>query len=241
MIRVTGILASSIQNSAPVDERSVSLTVSSLGVLTFLTQGKSVTIDPALINKPDLVAGYITSRADIELVWDSERFNTRTACSSVADRKSVYNVDDYVFVVGYDVDGIYVCVNTPLSGAPSNCEFVQLSNDEWKALRSRVWMKNQSAGMSALIKKQNAKRKLLANVKPEDALAALENQVDLLTQLVGALINGNAAPSWANDLMTLVQNKGSNTLRTTEEMLQAIDAEKTHIRSLQSEYYAERN
>lgn len=241
MIRVSGILASSLQNSTPVEERAVTLTIADTGVLTFVTQGKSVTLDPALIAKPDLVAGYVTPRAELELVWDSERFNTRTACSSVADRKSIQNVDDYVFVVGYDADGTYVCVNTPLADTPINCEFVPFSDDEWKALRSRVWMADQSVGMAALMKQRNAKRVLLAQVKPEDALAALENQVDLLTELVGALINSEDIPAWASDLITLVQAKGSNTLRTTNEMLSTIDAEKTHIRTLQAEYYATRN
>ncbi|MCL4652471.1 hypothetical protein [Burkholderia multivorans] len=98
-------------------------------------------------------------------------------------------------------------------------------------------------GALALRRRNAAKLELLREINPMDSLAALEQQVDLLTALVqdlAALVPGSDGVTLLPKVRDLVQQHGANAARTEDEALAAITAFKAPLRARIAEYFARR-
>lgn len=196
--------------------------------------GRAIEIDPAIVTtKPDIAAVYEGVEQTMVLGWDSERFNTRDMASSIADRKGVADIVNYVCLVGFDVNDTYVVFRKPVTTADG---VTLVSADDTAIYRPREWMSQQSATLAALVTQNKAKRTMLAHTSTNDRVAMLEQQLDLLTQLVAKLIAGSAMPSWAQDFITTMQADVAVAAGSEAAATDAISAEKSKNRDLQADY-----
>jgi hypothetical protein len=85
--------------------------------------------------------------------------------------------------------------------------------------------------------KSRAKMELIKQINPLDSLAALENQVDLLTAVIICLMSGDPVPPWVNDFVKTMQQNSSFMGRTPEQVVAMVNDEKSKIRGLQKEYF----
>jgi hypothetical protein len=198
-------------------------------------QSHTLVLNPALVTQqPDICAGYIGRDVGIQLVWDSERFNTRDAASSVADRKSVPDVADSKFMAGFVGGDCYVVVCAPLREAPRNVQFAELPHTN----TPRDWIASQHPLLKSLVQRNRAKRKALAHLNPMDSIAALEQQLDMLSQVVFTLVQGQPLPPWAAALAESIKRHSS--VRDDAQGLASIATHKARVRALQATYFTER-
>lgn len=214
--------------------------------LKFTYRGKSVVVDSNELSDPtDIVFVYLGSPAaeafsdtqKLALVWDSERFNSRSTASSLLDRKGLVNLTEDVFAVGFAGGDIWVYCRRSVKFLPEGAVLADVNVAE---VQPRDWFSNESPELAAFIHRNRAKRKLLAHVKPENSIAALEKQVDLLTLVVAELVANRPAPDWFHLLEDVVNLKGTNTIKSAAEAIEEISTNKTEIRALQSAYYTAR-
>lgn len=208
--------------------------------------GKETVIDGNGISEsPDIVSAYFGSPSaksfldtqKLALVWDSERFNSRSTASSLLDRKGLLNLTEDVFVVGFAEGNMWVYCRRSVKLLP---EGAVLADVDVAKVQPRDWFSAESPELAALVQRNRAKRKLLAHVKPEDSIAALEKQVDLLTLVIAELVANRPVPEWFPLLENTVNLKGSNTVKNAAESIEEININKTEVRSLQSEYFTAR-
>ncbi|WP_449413229.1 hypothetical protein [Pandoraea soli] len=77
---------------------------------------------------------------------------------------------------------------------------------------------------------------MLAHTSTYDTLASLEQQVDLLTELVAALIAGSPAPAWAQAFITAMQTDSSVATGSESTTTTSVSAQKNKNRGLQAAY-----
>lgn len=196
----------------------------------------TIDLDPALVlERPDICAGYIGRDLGIQLVWDTERFNTRDAGSSVADRKSVPDVADSKFVAGFTDTGCYVVICAPLKQIPVGVQFEERQHNN----APRDWLAAQEFSLYALVKRNRAKRAALAHLKPLDSIAELEKQVDLLSDIVFRLVANAPMPDWLEGLLEVTRTHSS--VRSESEALQDISKHKATVRAIQQDYFESRS
>lgn len=206
--------------------------------------GASLVLDPSNVyEKPDVAVGYIDIDGNIKLLWDSERFNTRDAASSAVERKFIPSIATQAFVVGFAGDDILFTSSAPLKCETAGFEVVQFDNGDAELKVPRVLLANHSPSISALVTRNKAKRALLAHVKAEDSLSALEKQVDLLTKLVSGLIasqSAYAAPDWYASFISAIDQADSTKFITKEAAVAEVKGLKDQIRALQEKYFTDR-
>jgi hypothetical protein len=86
------------------------------------------------------------------------------------------------------------------------------------------------------VAKMRAKRELIFKVNHLDSIVALEQQVDLLTDLVKALINDSEQPSWSADYFTAITGHQAQDVRSVSDIISDLESHKTSVRSAQAEY-----
>ena len=159
------------------------------GCLQIECRGKTITLDPARLDfTPDIAVGYAGLENDIELVWDSERFNTRDVASRIADRKGVADLTAFLFLVAFDGPDLYLVTRLQVAQVPTGIEHTAINAEAVEHRRPRLWLAEQSPALLSLVVRNKAKRNLLAHIKPEDSLAALENQIDFLSEIILAML-----------------------------------------------------
>lgn len=88
--------------------------------------------------------------------------------------------------------------------------------------------------------KRSAKLRLLESVSNQSVLSELEKQVDLLSEVVFALVEGNQAPSWFNDYKTAIQSTTSANSKSKQELIADISDVKSKVRTAVSNYKNEK-
>lgn len=194
----------------------------------------------ALYETPDIVVGYPYLTGEIQLVWDSEIFNTRTAYSSVLDRKGVHNFSDWLFMAAFDGDDLYVVSRVPVE---SNSEEIEVVYTDLKTqyFQARPWFSEQSESLSALVLRNRAKRALLSQIKPEDSIAYLEQQLDMVTSALIELIKSGSVPATTLAVLENVITASSIGRLTSSEAATSILNNKTAVRNLQDAYFSARS
>jgi hypothetical protein len=209
-------------------------------------KGKEAIFDGnGLTQSPDIASAYVGSPSSkafsdtqkLAVVWDSERFNSRSTASSLLDRKGLANLTDDIVVVGFAEGDMWVYCRHAVKSLPEGAE---VTNTAVANVQPRDWLSAESPELAALVRRNRAKRKLLAHVKPENSIAALEKQVDLLTLVVAELVANRPAPDWFPLLENVVSLKGSNTVMDVVESIEEVSINKTEVRALQSEYFTAR-
>ena len=104
-------------------------------------------------------------------------------------------------------------------------------------IRPRQYASNLDLTIAAFVDKCKKKRKLLSKLNPLDSLAALENQVDLLTSILIRLINGDPMPPWVKEFIKTMQQNSSMMGRTPDQIVSIVSDEKSKVRNLQKEYF----
>ena len=102
------------------------------------------------------------------------------------------------------------------------------------------WMASHTRGLQTLIIRNKAKRPLLAQIKPEDSIAALEKQLDLVTQLVitlSASLPAAQVPNWLAALTTMMSQSSATQFMGDDAAVSDIAATKAVIRKLQTTYF----
>jgi hypothetical protein len=208
-------------------------------------KGQAITLDARLLYaQPDMAVGYLGLEDQIELVWDSERFSARDAASSVAERKGVTDLTRYLFIVAFDGEDIFFITRHQIVAPPEGASHTPIVRDGLDFMRPRQWVAAQRSALFSLSVKNKAKRRLLSQVKAEDSLAALEKQVDLLSQLVITMaqsLPSDQRPTWLDSFQTNLSQDTSTQFMGEVVSVADIHAHKTRMRTLQSAYFAQRS
>jgi hypothetical protein len=80
----------------------------------------------------------------------------------------------------------------------------------------------------------------LAEINLVDSVVALEQQVDLLTDLVKALLNAQSAPAWAAAFIAGVEEHSTKTVKNPTDIVNNIKSHKAFVRDVQSAYFRNR-
>ena len=207
-------------------------------------KGQLITLDARLLYaQPDMAVGYLGLEDHIELVWDSERFSARDAASSVADRKGVTDLTRYLFLVAFDGEDIFFITRHQIVAPPEDASHTPIVRDGLEFMRPRQWLASQSSALGSLSVKNKAKRRLLSQIKAEDSLAALEKQVDLLSQLVVAMaqsLPSDQRPTWVDSFQANLSKDTSTQFMGEVASVSDIHDHKTRMRTLQAAYFAQR-
>ncbi len=198
------------------------------------------TFDTSLVtDRPD-IAFLVTSRmGKPELVWTSEIFNDRVSHAHVMGRINVSSVTP-IAVFAIDENGETHCF---VSNPQAHVGELECVIDESPETQSEILIKHIPS-FANYFQKLQAKSKLLAGVRTTDSLAALEAQLDMLTTLVGDLIERLAdgeKPAFALQLMDINKRVGAASVHPVEKLLADLEAHKTKIRALQSKYFEMRD
>jgi len=86
----------------------------------------------------------------------------------------------------------------------------------------------------------SAKHELLMKVNTVDSITATENQLDLLTEIVGALINGETPPEWASDFIAKMKSTSSVNSTDTVTLIEKTEAFKGELRDNVGEYLSKK-
>jgi hypothetical protein len=85
-----------------------------------------------------------------------------------------------------------------------------------------------------------AKCDALFKINTTDSVVALEQQVDLLTNLVSKLINNETLPSWSSNFLEKVSENSVLTVRDTTSLINDVEKQKKIVREVQKEYFNKR-
>tara|TARA_R100000278_G_C5452680_1_gene158003 strand:+ start:131 stop:943 length:813 start_codon:yes stop_codon:yes gene_type:complete len=122
-----------------------------------------------------------------------------------------------------------------------------IEDAEWDFIKSPCCVHGYYAKLypdakDILLTKIESKLNMNLEVDLTDSVVALEQQVDLLTTLVKALLNSETPPSWANDFINKIET--NNVLKTrsdAEEIIKDMADYKASMRTRQEQYFEERS
>ena len=187
--------------------------------------------------KPDIALLALNRMGQPRLIWGAELFNERAAMAFALSRNDIPPSNPFLAAFAVEADGTSHCFL--MQPAPVGADCVTKTDG-----RSFVSVfQEHIPGIRAYLQKAIAKRALLGNVAYADSLAALEAQVDLLTNVVAALaelIPEVQRPALARVLGGVVAQCGVNTLHSNEKLVSDIVAHKVRLRGLQRGYIAAR-
>jgi hypothetical protein len=123
--------------------------------------------------------------------------------------------------------------------------YMVISNLDFINTKGGVWVGQYIAdhfpeSQVSLVDNVLTKRKVMFDVNTLDSIVALEQQLDLLTELVSKLINKEQVPDWYEDFISKINDNSVTTLSTTEKLINSIEKQKVSIREAQKEYFANR-
>jgi hypothetical protein len=117
-----------------------------------------------------------------------------------------------------------------------------ISNEEFIITNKNVWVSNFIVehfpdAKKALVDDAVAKRKILFDISILDSVVQLEQQVDLLTEIVKALINNEQKPIWSDNYLEKVLDNSVLTVSSVNKIITNIENNKKQIRELQKKYF----
>lgn len=187
--------------------------------------------------KPDVALLALNRVGQPRLIWGAELFNERAAMAFALSRNDIPPSNPFLAAFAVEADGSSHCFLMQPAPVGADCATETDGRSFVSVFQEHV------PGIRAYLQKAIAKRALLGNVAYGDSLAALEAQVDLLTNVVAALaelIPEIQRPALARVLGGVVAQCGVSTLHSNEKLVSDIVAHKVRLRSLQRGYIAAR-
>lgn len=191
-------------------------------------------------SKPDIALLAISRRGQPRLVWGHEVFNERAAIAFAMGRNDIAPATSFLAAFAVEADATAHCFvmgdNTYVGSldcviTPAGQSFIDVFQQHVPSLRP-------------YIRKALAKRALLGRILYADSLAALEAQLDLLTQVVAQAVHLQPESERSDlslALTDLVATHGVGGLHSQEKLLADITAHKHRLRDLQRAYLAARS
>lgn len=226
------------------DENSVSVAETPSGwILSANGETKAWTFEfdaTLVVDRPDVAFLYLDRLEMPVLVWGSEIFHDRAATASALSRKRVAPGESSLAVFAIEEDGTHHCfVNTAnafVNGLP--CDVCDSSAIAIEVLADKV------PSLRSSLRRASEKGRLLSRVCYADSMAALEGQIDLLTSIVLHLVDRlpeSDQPTIAVLLGEVVKSFGVATLHDNKKLIGDIAAHKSKMRSIQVEYFTQRD
>jgi len=213
--------------------------------LKVTAKNSEIVIDPRRVtSKPDIAVGYDGLGGSIELVWDSEMFNSRDTASSIADRKNINSLYRSLFFVAFDGEDMHLITRRPILSVPQGVTYTPIESGDIDFNRPRQWLSSLSDSMLALVVKNKAKRQLMSQLKPLDSLSALEKQVDLLSEIIVKIASGmepGQQPEWLAEFSAGLESFSANKLIGGQAATAEVIAYKQGLRNLQATYLLQRS
>jgi len=156
-------------------------------------------------------------------------------------------VPPYVGVYFHNsIDEMFLIANQPIDEGILDDKYAELIKDN---ITLFDYLSTNVDGFISINKEQNAKKKVLMELNPNTSLAALEAQVDLLTELVISMLKNqpDLIKSVQNDIpyLSSFEQVFADTsllaIKDAEKCLNEINETKAKIRQVQMEYYNEKN
>lgn len=193
-----------------------------------------------VVDRPDVAFLYLDRLGNPVLIWGSEIFHDRAATASALSRKRVAPGESSLAIFAVEADGTSHCFISAATAyvAGNPCEVDKSSGTAIEVLSNKV------PSLRPVLRRALAKGRLLSCVSYADSIAALESQIDLLTSIVLELagrLPESDRPALAGPLDEILSASGVFCLHTEEKLLGDLAAHKSKIRSLQSDYFAQRD
>lgn len=117
----------------------------------------------------------------------------------------------------------------------------ELPENEWVSHNKGFWLHDYLAeqypnNQAYLRNNVKAKHDLLAKTNPIDSVTAVEQQLDLLTEIVKSLVNNEEQPSWSSSFLNDTLAQSSQTGRPVSSIKDDIVSFKTKLRTKVAEY-----
>jgi len=214
----------------------VSIKAKSDGLLLFVRHGtfeSSISIDRGRFKERTKYVAFLSLTDGVVLVEDWRLNSSIENKSFIRDHYRTFG--DVCFNVYFHetFDESMLFVNWPVD--------TDLSVEH---VKGNVWLHDlildRYPDYEGYSKKLVAKRETLASINLVDSVVALEQQIDLLSELVRALLNNTAPPSWVGNFQEILDESSVGTARSIESILSDLHAHKKHVRGVQNKYFGRR-
>lgn len=209
-------------------------------VLTHVADDSQFVFDEEALQFVPDIAFLVIGTDGPALLWGSELYNSRDGLAHAQHRAHLFNMRT-VGAFAIDEFGVSHCFVNGVAKVES-CEEQTVEVGEDERVTSRIFIAHVPS-VSKFLKRMYLKKKLLGRVNGMDSLAALESQVDLLTEIVMALVKklpADERPEIAAKLADAVKGVSCSDVRDRDSLLADIRECKTNVRSQQIDYFAER-
>ncbi|OJB45838.1 hypothetical protein BGV57_02915 [Burkholderia ubonensis] len=167
------------------------------------------------------------------VVWGSDIHESKDSLSSALLRKNIDSFMPLVLIGINEEMSAYTAVFFCHTVEPANSTPTVDNSDE----SGDMVLKRLMPAIAPVIDRWHAKHKLLKDIKTNDALAALEAQVDLLTELLFSILPADAFPS---DKRQKLLDAGVLKMKDGDLAFNDMVAFKTTLRARQATYLATR-
>lgn len=200
-------------------------------LLNFEAYGLSFEFDEKLIDFSPDFAHLVVGNDGPFLLWSSEVNESKSGFGNALHRNHAFGLRQLAsFFV--DEHGLSHCFVMSGEVTAEGIEPAEIDNQSSVSAEDVFSAFLPDAALAA--NRLTAKKKLLAHIKPEDSLAMLEAQLDLLSLAVLGNEEAKAALSDA------IQENNVTTVHTIDKLKQTILRQKAHIRKEQIAYFTAR-
>lgn len=122
----------------------------------------------------------------------------------------------------------------------------QLPENEWISHNKGFWLHDYLAeqypdNSDYLLNNIKSKHDLLVKTNPIDSITALEQQVDLLTEIVKRLVNNEEQPTWSNSFINEMITNSSQSVRPVNKIIEDLISFKSDLRVKVAEYLSKKS
>jgi hypothetical protein len=191
-------------SEAAVEGNSTVILSGTLDRLNVLHKENTFVFDKSLVRElPEVVHLTVDQYNNFKLIWTSEIIACRDGLNSQLARKMIFKPGRYLLSVFIDAN------NEAHFYSNQVCEVQDIPFKEigWKSAEDAFRGNVDTA--STYYDAVQIKQAKLGKLKPHHSLKALEQQVDMLTEVVATLVSDSLPPSWFQDYLDAVGRTNS--------------------------------